>query len=227
MGKHLLICDSSAPLGRIIAQKTVNMGLSADCCRPAMQNIMRRCAAEDYQGILLFTFCSDSRLLDFVRQAAESGKAVFVGLYSPSAALRADFRRAGAARVFVMPCSVEDICRRIMSCLTLCADTAGSIEMFLEDMGLPRRLSGFRYLAKASELCMNEPERLWGGMSGIYEETAAEFSTSGSLVERALRNLGSQAAENGSLSRLTEGRLAEKPTNTELICAVLDMFSRL
>lgn len=227
MRSHLLICDSSPALGRIIAQRCINMGIAADCCRPSTQSILQRYDYQSHTAVLIFAFRADEKLLGFIRKASESGVTVFAGLYSPSAALRRSFRNAGAARIFTMPCSAAEICSSMLLRLMPDSSTSERIELFLEETGFPRHLSGFHYLAKAAELCMKAPQRLWGGMSGIYEETAGAFSTSPSLVERAMRNLGSHILENGALMRLTEGRLDEKPTNTELICAVCDTFSRL
>ena len=227
MQKNLLIFDNSPSIGRIIARRCVSAGLSAECCRPSVQLITGRAPFTGYDGILLFTYRADERLLELVRRESESGRAVFIGLYTPSAAVRSRFRRAGAAKIFIMPCSLPDICVSIFLHLSRGCSPAERIELFLEETGFPGRLSGFHYLAKAAELCMAAPQRLWGGMGGIYEETAESFSTSPKLVERAMRNLSSHITENGALTRLTEGRLAEKPTNTELICAVCDMFSRL
>lgn len=227
MRKNLLIFDSSAAIGRIIAQRCMNAGLTAECCRPAINEILRRAPFGEYDGILLFTYRADERLLKLVRDTTEKGRSVFIGLYTPSAAVRRHFRQAGAEEIFIMPCSVPDICSSILLHLSCGSSAIERIELFLEETGFPRRLSGFHYLAKAAELCINAPHRLWGGMGSIYEETAESFSTSPKLVERAMRNLSSHILENGALTRLTEGRLAEKPTNTELICAVCDMFSRL
>lgn len=100
------------------------------------------------------------------------------------------------------------------------------IEIFLEEYGFPRNLKGFYFLAKASELCLREPGRLWGGMGGICEEVARNFTTGPSLAERAIRNLSGHLIQGSAMYRLTEGRFDQRPTNTELICAVCDMFSR-
>ncbi|WP_028519353.1 sporulation initiation factor Spo0A C-terminal domain-containing protein [Ruminococcus flavefaciens] len=227
MGNRLLICDSSPAVGRLIALRLRNMGIASECCRPSLQAIAKRYDPAVHKAVLLFTYRADERLLKFIRQAADNGSTVFAGLYSPSAALGKSIKNAGAAVTFLMPCPPEEICSRILLRLETANSTAERIELILAEAGFPRNLSGFYYLAKAAELCTADPARIWGGMGGIYEETAVAFSTSPSLVERSIRNLSAHIAENGALMRLTNGMLCEKLTNTELICAVCDIFSRL
>ena len=176
--------------------------------------------------MLIFAFSDDDQLLCLVRQASDNGIPVFAGIFTASAAVSRAFRNAGAAAVFVLPCSFRSMCKAILLRTGSSDDLYSQMRIFLEETGPPHRLNGFGYLASIAATCLTAPERLWGSMSGMYRDTAESFSTSASLVERAMRNLGAHAAENGSLARLTEGRLAERPTNTELICAACDMFTR-
>ena len=226
MEKDLLICDDSVSLGRLLARRFINMGIRSECCRSSLRLIQKLMSENIYHGILLFAFRSDEQLMHFISQAKQSGISVFVGLYTSSSAVSERFRKAGAMRCFIMPCSVSTLCRGIMLRIGTTEDLLPRIEIFLEETGFPRRLGGFCCLAKACELCIRAPERLWGGMSGIYAETAECFSGTSSSVERSLRLLGEAAGENGTLSRLTDYQISQKPTNTELICAVCDAFFR-
>lgn len=227
MEKDLLICDESVGLGRLLARRFINMGIRSECCRSSVRQIQQLMSKNIYHGVLLFAFRSDEQLLRFISQAKQSGISVFVGLYTSSSTVSEHFRKAGAMKCFIMPCSVSTLCRGIMLRLGKTEELLPQIEIMLEEIGFPQKLSGFYYLAKAAELCIISPERLWGGMGGIYAEIAEEYSTKPALVERAIRNLSAHICESEALSIITEGRLAEKPTNTELICAVCDMFTRL
>ena len=226
MATKLLICDNTAALGRVIARKFMNMGIPSDCCRDSLSVMEKSLQSGGYNGIVLFAFRPDEKLLSFIASAKSRGISVFAGLYTSLGSIRRAFLQAGAVQCVTMPCYVNTLCNRVMLRLDYPAELLPRIEIVLEETGFPRRLGGFCCLAKACELCIRAPERLWGGMSELYGETAEKLSTEASRVERAIRNLSAQAAENGSVSRLTDGRLAEKPTNTELICAVCDKFSR-
>ena len=226
MDTKLLICDDTAALGRVLARKLMNIGIPSDCCRDSLSVIEKCLKSGKYKSIVLFAFRADERLLSFIASAKSRGFSVFAGLYTSLSSIRSAFLRAGAVQCFTMPCSVNDLCHRMMLRLDYPAELLPRIELFLEETGFPRRLGGFCCLAKVCELCIRTPERLWGGMSGIYEETAECFSGSAASVERSLRLLGEAAGENDTLSRLTDFQITHKPTNTELICAVCDAFFR-
>ncbi|WP_455529560.1 sporulation initiation factor Spo0A C-terminal domain-containing protein [Ruminococcus sp.] len=226
MKERILVCDTSPSLGKLMARRFANMGISADFCRGNISSVSRAMAAKKYSCLLIFAFSPEKQLLELVSAAAEKGIHVFAGLYTSSASVHRSFRNAGAAAAFTMPCSVRTMCKRIIMRIGNKDTILSRVEVFLEETGFPKRLRGFAYLANISTVCLAAPERLWGGMSELYGETADKLSTEASREESAIRNLRDQAAENGSVSRLTDGRLAEKPTNTELICAVCDKFSR-
>lgn len=227
MEKDLLICDDSASLGRLLARRFINMGIRSDCCRSSLRQIQQKMKDTSYHGILMFAFRPDEQLLSFITQTKQNGLSVFAGLYTSSSAVSERFLQAGVMRCFIMPCSVSSLCHSVMLRLGAKEELLPQIEIMLEEIGFPQKLSGFYYLAKAAELCTLSPERLWGGVGGIYSEIADVYSTKAALVERAIRNLSAHICKSDVLSVITEGRLAQKPTNTELICAVCDMFSRL
>lgn len=226
MKERVLVCDISPSLGKLMARRFANTGIPADFCRGSISSISKAMAAKKYSCLLFFAFSPDKQILELVKSTAESGIIVFVGLYTSSAAVHRSFRNAGAAATFIMPCSVRNMCTKIMIRMGNTDNIISQTEIFLEETGFPRQLKGFAYLARLSTACLQAPERLWGGMSELYGETAEKLSTAPSLVERAVRNLSTHAAENGSVYRLTDGRLSQKPTNTELICAVCDKISR-
>ena len=227
MNEKLLICDDTASLGRFIASRFINMGITSECCRGNLSVIQESLRNGRYKGILLFASRPDDKLLSFISDAKSMGISVFAGLYISLSGVQKSFLEAGAALCFNMPCSVSKLCRTVMLRLDKPDALLPAIEVFLEENSFPRQLSGFCYLAKACELCMLSPDRLWGGMGGIYQEVALHFSASSSVVERSLRTLGEKVSLSGALSRMTEHRLSQKPTNTELICAVCDAISRL
>lgn len=226
MRKKLIICDNSLSLGRLVMLRAVNLGISADCCRNNPASIQAAISDESCGAALIFAFSADEQLLSIVKQAADKGIPVFTGIFSASSAAHRAFRNAGAAAAFMLPCSVRNICKAILLRIGSSGDLYSQMRIFLEETGFPHRLKGFGYLAAAAAECLKAPEKLWDSMNSVYSDTAEMFSTNASLVERAMRNLGAHAAQNGSLARLTDGRLAEKPTNTELICAACDMFAR-
>ena len=226
MKERLLICDCSPGLGKLILRRFVSMGIAADCCRGSIASIHRALSAKKYTCILVFAFFPDEKILSLLKDAADSGMTAFAGLYSSSVSDHNEFRRQGAALTFSLPCSLVSLCKSILIRAGSRNTLLSQMEIFLEGTGMPRKLKGFGCLADISVLCLESPERLWGGIMGIYEETAGKLSVNAAQVERAVRNLGDHAAQNGAISRLTEGRLSDRPNNTELICAVCDGFPR-
>lgn len=222
----LLICDDTAALGRLLAHRLINMGIPSECCRGSLSVMAEKLGSGGYNGIILFAYRPDEKLLGFIGSAHSKGVSVFAGLYTSLTSVRRSFLSAGALYCFRMPFSVSSLCRTVMLRIDAPPELLPQIEVFLEEAGFPRQLGGFCCLAKVCELCINAPERIWGGMSGIYEETAEAFHTTAAAVERSLRSLGANAAVSGALSRLTDRRFTQKPTNTELICAVCDAFFR-
>lgn len=227
MKADLLICDNSAALGRLLARRFINMGIRCECCRSSLNQLQDLTSSFTYNGILLFAYRADEQLINFIRKISHNGTKVFTGLYTSSAAVNYSFRQAGTVRCFTMPCSLSMLCRAVMLRLNAKEGLLPQIEIMLEEFGFPQKLSGSYYLAKAVEICLGSPDRMWGGMGSIYSEIAQAYSTKPALVERAIRNLGSHICKNDVLYHITEGRLTEKPTNTELICAVCDIFSRI
>lgn len=223
---ELLICDNTAALGRLLAHRFINMGISSECCLDNLSVMREKLGSGRYKGVILFAYRPDEKLLSFISSARSSDIPVFAGLYTSLAGVRKAFRDAGAVHCFDMPCSVSRLCRTVMLRLEAPFDLLPQIELFLEESGFPRRLGGFCYLAKICELCINSPERLWSGMNGIYEETAEAYSTTAPAVERSLRIIGTRVSSSGALARLTEYRFTQKPTNIELICGVCDAFFR-
>lgn len=224
MKKEVLICDSSRSLGKMISRRLMSMGITSDCCKSNIAEMQSCFHAGDYRAVIVFAFRPDDKLLDFIGQAENSGAAVFAGIFTPSEALRKRFLQAGARKCFPMPCLAGELCRIVIQNIGIPASRTVSPESLLEELGFPRELRGFHYLCRAAEICTASPERIWDSMSGLYEDIAAHFGTKAMLVERDLRNLADHAFRNGSVLRLTGGRLTEKPTNTELVCAVCDML---
>lgn len=227
MEKKILICDSSRSLGKMISRRLMGMGLPSDCCKSSVADMQSFLCAGSYRAVIVFAFRPDEKLLDLVSLAEKSGAAVYAGVFAPSSASMNRFLQAGAFRCFPMPCPIGSLCSMIVQDTGISAGGAVQPESFLEELGFPRNLRGFHYLCRAAKLCMEAPQRIWEeGITALYEDIAAHFGTKAGLVERSLRNLADHAFRNGAMQRLTDGRFSEKPTNTELICAVCDILTK-
>lgn len=226
MKKEVLICDSSQALGKIISRRLMSMGLPSDCCKNTIDDMQSCLSAGSYRIAIVFAFRPDEKLLELIGTAKQHGTAVLAGIFAPSAAVFKRFLQAGALRCLPMPFPTGELCRIIVQNIGVSGSSSVQPDIFLEELGFPRRLRGFHYLCRATELCTLSPERIWNGMTALYEEIAAYFGTKPSLVERSLRNLAEHACVNGSVLRLTGGRYSGKLTNTELVCAVCDMLAK-
>ncbi len=227
MKGHLLICDNTPELGGILSRRFMNMGILAECCHNSPSQIEKALTDSDISEILIFSFSIDEELINFIKNNRECGRKVFVGLFAQPSSVNIDLKNAGALCCFDMPCSFNDICRNVMLNINSDGSVLAQLEVLMEEYGFPRKLKGFFYLAKAAEIALSEPERLWGGMIGIYEEIAQHYAAKASSVERAIRNLAAHACKNGASARITEYRITVQMNNTELICALCDLFKRL
>ena len=226
MNGGLLICDNSLGLGRVISRRFMKMGIPSECCKGSISVMQAKLSRDRHTGVIIFAMQPERKLMSFIGQAKEMGIPVFAGLFTHLAGVHMKFRSAGVICTFTLPCSADNICRGVMLRLDADDSIQCRLKIFLEESGFPRKLSGFGYLARAAEIFMSEPDKFWGSLCGIYGEIAEEFYTKPSLVERSMRNLGKKTMENGALERITEGRITQMPTNTELICAVCDAFFR-
>ena len=94
MLKKVLICDDSAVPGRLMARRFMGMGIAAECCRSSLGKIAKVFSAGKYNGLIIFAYRADKKLIELVRTASEKGTAVFAGLYTPSAAAASLFIEA-------------------------------------------------------------------------------------------------------------------------------------
>ena len=114
MKGNLLICDDSPSLGKLISRRFMNMGIPSECCKSSMASIRSKVSDGKICGIILFTFRPDEKLPYFIKQLTKNGISVFAGLYTTSAPVHNSFRRAGAARCFIMPCPTGSLCRTVI-----------------------------------------------------------------------------------------------------------------
>ncbi len=98
----------------------------------------------------------------------------------------------------------------------------------LHQLGLPAHIKGFYYLRESILLAVKEPFILTAITKNLYPEIAANYSTTTTSVERAIRHAIEIAWKRGNIDVLihyfgysvscTKG----KPTNSEFIAMLVD-----
>lgn len=111
-------------------------------------------------------------------------------------------------------------------------DEDSRLEMIVTDIihqiGIPAHIKGYHYLREAIILSIKDPEMLESITKILYPSVAAEFSTTPSRVERAIRHAIETAWDRGDVDVLngmfgyTISVGKGKPTNSEFIALITD-----
>ena len=98
----------------------------------------------------------------------------------------------------------------------------------LHDLGIPAHLSGFDYLREAITRSVKDPAIPHSMTKLLYPQVAAQFDTTASRVERAMRHAVEVAFTRGDLAQLqtvfrnTVRADKGRPTNGEFIALCAD-----
>lgn len=102
------------------------------------------------------------------------------------------------------------------------------ISMYLRNLGIPTNLLGYRYVTYAIALCIKFPEKIHAVTKELYPETGKKYGTTGSRVERAIRNaieVGWERADTDAIDKIfghTVSFKKGKPTNSEFISTIAE-----
>lgn len=99
----------------------------------------------------------------------------------------------------------------------------------LDGLGMRRRYRGFRYLAYAVTLALEDEDRLYGLTKRLYPEVARRFRTKPGSVEWDIRTLIGEFWEHGdraALERLARRRLANRPSVGEMVDILMSHLLR-
>lgn len=110
-------------------------------------------------------------------------------------------------------------------------DVDAKIYWYLNELGIPAKLSGKRYITSALKLCLDDESLLNAITKELYPTVAKEHKTTASRVERAMRHAIEVAWERGN--RLEMKKIfgytvsnESKPTNAEFIAALTTEIKR-
>ena len=106
------------------------------------------------------------------------------------------------------------------------------IEDYLTHAGVPSHIKGYRCLATAIEMVVNDPKLLHNITKGLYFNVAKECGTTASRAERAMRHAVEVAFERNDI-QILEGLFGHtyssdrgKPTNAEFISRIAQLVQR-
>lgn len=109
---------------------------------------------------------------------------------------------------------------------------SGRIRSLLTRIGVPPHLYGFRYLTEAVHMCMENPLLLKRITLNLYPAVAEKMNVTPCSVERCIRHCITTAWDRQKPGFANEllGRNViscyEKPSNSELIAALVDFMTR-
>jgi two-component system response regulator (stage 0 sporulation protein A) len=107
-------------------------------------------------------------------------------------------------------------------------DLAITVTDIIHQLGVPAHIKGYHYLRSAIVSAYHEPALLESVTKQLYPRVAAQFSTTPSRVERAIRHAIEIAWDRGNLDTLnaffgyTVNTCKGKPTNSEFIALITD-----
>ncbi len=107
-------------------------------------------------------------------------------------------------------------------------DLAVTITDIIHQLGVPAHIKGYHYLRASIISAYHDPELLESVTKQLYPRVAAQFETTPSRVERAIRHAIEIAWDRGNLDTLnaffgyTVNTCKGKPTNSEFIALITD-----
>lgn len=111
-------------------------------------------------------------------------------------------------------------------------DLGAEVTAFIQELGVPAHLKGYRYLRDAILLVIDQAELLGSITKGLYPRIARLYSSTPSRVERSIRHAIELTWTRGNQEALREifgqSKLRDrgKPTNSEFIAMVADRLRR-
>lgn len=122
--------------------------------------------------------------------------------------------------------------RTMLTAAPVVLDREEEICRILLELGVPDHIKGHRYLVKAIDLAVEEPELLDSVTKELYPRTAMVFGSTSSRTERAIRHaietawlrcdLKTMSRYFGSTVDVNRG----KPTNSEFIARIANLVRR-
>ncbi len=112
------------------------------------------------------------------------------------------------------------------------ADTKGSIDRALSDLGVPDHLLGYAYLQSAITMVVQQPEAAYAITGCVYPGVAMRYGTTAQLVERAIRHAvesGWSRCDSAMRDMYFGGKIRpgrQKPTNAEFIARIANVVRR-
>ena len=102
------------------------------------------------------------------------------------------------------------------------------VTKYLKDMGIPAKLKGYSYIRTAIMMTIQNPELVSAVTKRLYPEIAAQYKTTSSRVERAIRHAIEVTFQRGNSEFLygifgnTISDVKDRPTNSEFIALLAD-----
>jgi two-component system response regulator (stage 0 sporulation protein A) len=103
-----------------------------------------------------------------------------------------------------------------------------NITTIIHEIGVPAHIKGYQYLREAITMVFNDIELLGAITKTLYPSIAAQFKTTPSRVERAIRHAIEVAWTRGNIDSISQlfgytvNIAKSKPTNSEFIAMVAD-----
>ena len=162
------------------------------------------------KAVIYSSFCNDTILLD----ARNLGASYFLSKpFDPETLLD---RMQSAFRMFSPSLTAHD------------SNLKNVVTAIIHEIGVPAHIKGYQYLREAILMTVENMDAINAVTKVLYPAVAAEYSTTPSRVERAIRHAIEVAWDRGDLETLqkyfgyTVSNTKGKPTNSEFIALIAD-----
>lgn len=223
----VILFDEAAVIGGLLSQGLVRRGVPVVVSRKKINSAAEEIAAVSPEAVIIIIYSNAEPAVKQIRELKKRFHDVrfITGIFSSLSPDHIGLKNAGVSYSFSVPDDNEKIYDDIMRVLIRDDISAAGAEDFLYRCGFDDKVKGFRYMASAMDICINDIRLLSGGITEVYRRVAELFHTRSASVERDVRSFIGMPQQSGAVSRICFGRTNDlSSSNKEMIAMACDAF---
>ncbi len=236
--KKILIGDDTADYGIPTASSLRNCGLYTITRRKDGNVLFNTIMEEQPDVVIIDVVMPHLDAIELIKRVKAESAAVPAFIVTSSydnAFVERQLMELGAAYYMLKPFDLSTLAERVLSLTTQSSSNSKGkqdLEIVVTDiihqLGVPAHIKGYHYLRTAILSSIETPELLESVTKMLYPTVAAQYNTTSSRVERAIRHAIEIAWDRGDLDILnsffgyTVNTCKGKPTNSEFIALITD-----
>ncbi|MBQ8780785.1 MAG: sporulation transcription factor Spo0A [Oscillospiraceae bacterium] len=234
----ILIGDSTPEFGRSMAGALSDSGFVVKNCDSDGTAVMDSIAEFAPDVVICDALMPNADAVEIIRRLSRNSRPPFFIVLSSyrNSFIEREILSCSNAYLLIRPVDAEAIINLVRHTtpdyISSAENDPAQIEKVVTDIihqiGIPAHIKGYHYLRKAILLAIDDQDMLESVTKMLYPAVAAEFDTSPSRVERAIRHAIETAWDRGDVEILnsmfgyTINGGKGKPTNSEFIALITD-----